>query len=59
MFDATSGRRLDPLGRDDAIRVASTRTDIEPVDAMLVTEVPPGHEYRGGPLPAWQVRLAN
>lgn len=59
VFDAASGRRLEPLGRDDAIQAASMRTDIAPLDAVLVKEVPPGHEYRGGPLPAWQVRLAN
>jgi uncharacterized iron-regulated membrane protein len=59
VFDAASGAALEQLNRDEAIRVASERTETEVVDAVLVTDVPAGHEYRGGPLPAWQVQLAN
>lgn len=59
VFDATDGERLGALDRDEAIRAASMRTELEPVDAKLIESVSPGHEYRGGPLPAWQIRLAN
>lgn len=59
VFDATSGEMLTSLTKEEAMKVADARTDIHVIDATLVETVPPGHEYRGGPLPAWQVRLAN
>ncbi len=59
MFSAGSGTALPALGRDQAVALA-VRAFIPGASvarAELLTRLPPGHEYRGHPLPAWAVHF--
>ena len=57
MADARDGTLLPPLDRTQASEIA--RRDYLADEAVSAVEyletVPPGDEYRGGPLPAWRV----
>ncbi|BCX81235.1 Na+-transporting NADH:ubiquinone oxidoreductase subunit F [Methylomarinovum caldicuralii] len=59
LFTAADGRRLPPLNRDQARKLAErVFVPDAPVSRIdYLTELPPGHEYRGHPLPAWAVHF--
>lgn len=55
--DAETGRLRQPLGAEEAVALAqedfTVPAEVAAVD--LITDVPAGSEYRGGPLPAFRV----
>ncbi|MFV2072043.1 MAG: hypothetical protein ACC742_05245 [Thermoanaerobaculales bacterium] len=57
LADAITGRLRSPLTEDEAVALA--RADYLPEapvgSVVLITDVGPGDEYRGGPLPAYRV----
>ena len=58
-LDAQNGEKLPPVTEDQALAIVSRRTGVQSISAMLVEEVPPGSEYRGGDLPAWKIDIEN
>ena len=55
-FDGQTGESLAPLSKEEAIHIIRARTRLEPISAMKLEETAPDHEFRGGPLPVWQVQ---
>ena len=55
-FDGQTGESLAPLSKEEAIHIVRARTRLEPISAMKLEETAPDHEFRGGPLPVWQVQ---
>ena len=55
-FDGQTGESLAPLSKEEAIRIIRARTRLEPISAMKLEETAPDHEFRGGPLPVWQIQ---
>jgi hypothetical protein len=57
LFDATSGELREPLTQKEAMVMAGRqfRPTADILEANYLTRVPDAHEYRGQPLPAWQV----
>ena len=56
VFDAASGEALPALTADEASQIVIQRTGLEPQATVLLTDVESDHEFRGGPLPVWQVQ---
>ena len=56
VFDAASGEALPALTADEASQIVIQRTGLTPQATVLLTEVESDHEFRGGPLPVWQVQ---
>jgi hypothetical protein len=58
---SAEGQILPPLDRTQAVALAKEafRSPAEVQAIEYLTAVPPGHEYRGKPLPAWAIRFAH
>lgn len=55
-FDGQTGESLTPLSKEEAIHIVRARTRLEPISAIKLEKTAPDHEFRGGPLPVWQVQ---
>ena len=49
------GRQLEALSPQQAIVIATTKTTLKPLEALLITEAISGSEYRGRDLPIYKV----
>ena len=50
---------LEKLSAEEAKLIASIKTSLEPVSAILLTESSPGSEYRGRSLPIYQITTSS
>jgi hypothetical protein len=50
---------LEKLSVEEAKLIASIKTSLEPVSAILLTESSPGSEYRGRSLPIYQITTSS
>ena len=53
------GNLLEKLSDEEAKLIASIKTSLEPVSAILLTESSPGSEYRGRSLPIYQITTTS
>ena len=53
------GNLLEKLSVEEAKLIASIKTSLEPVSAILLTESLPGSEYRGRSLPIYQITTTS
>ena len=53
------GNLLEKLSVEEAKLIASIKTSLEPVSAILLTESSPGSEYRGRSLPIYQITTTS
>jgi len=53
------GNMLEKLSVEEAKLIASIKTSLEPVSAILLTESSPGSEYRGRSLPIYQITTSS
>ena len=53
------GNLLEKLSVEEAKLIASIKTSLEPVSAILLTESSPGSEYRGRSLPIYQITTSS
>lgn len=53
------GNMLEKLSVEEAKLIASIKTSLEPVSAILLTESLPGSEYRGRSLPIYQITTTS
>ena len=53
------GNLLGKLSVEEAKLIASIKTSLEPVSAILLTESSPGSEYRGRSLPIYQITTSS
>ena len=53
------GNMLEKLSVEEAKLIASIKTTLEPVSAILLTESLPGSEYRGRSLPIYQITTTS
>ena len=53
------GNMLEKLSVEEAKLIASIKTSLEPVSAILLTESSPGSEYRGRALPIYQITTSS
>ena len=53
------GNLLKKLSVEEAKLIASIKTSLEPVSAILLTESSPGSEYRGRSLPIYQITTSS
>ena len=53
------GNMLEKLSVEEAKLIASIKTSLEPVSAILLTESSPGSEYRGRSLPIYQITTTS
>lgn len=53
------GNLLEKLSDEEAKLIASIKTSLEPVSAILLTESLPGSEYRGRSLPIYQITTTS
>lgn len=53
------GNLLEKLSVEEAKLIASKKTSLEPVSAILLTESSPGSEYRGRSLPIYQITTSS
>ncbi len=58
-FNAETGAEMQPLTEAQAIAVATSAVSMPITGINQITTVPPGGEYRGGELPAFQVSLKD
>jgi len=49
------GRQLEALSPQQAIVIATTKTTLKPLEALLITEAISGSEYRGRDLPIYKI----
>ncbi|MDX1332838.1 MAG: hypothetical protein R3252_07405 [Robiginitalea sp.] len=58
LFNAVTGKREDGISREQALQVASRhmRPELEVAEVRMIREVDAHHEYRGKPLPAYEIR---
>ncbi len=58
LYHARTGQRQDGISREEALQVASRymRPDLEVAEVTMIREVDAHHEYRGKPLPAYEIR---
>jgi uncharacterized iron-regulated membrane protein len=59
--DAQTGLSRQPIGRQEAVRIAAESFSGEPVVKHIeyITSVSKHHEYREKPLPAWKISFQN
>lgn len=59
LVDARTGALQPGVSADTAARIATARfkPDARVSDVTRITEVPAGHEYRGGPFPAYRIEF--
>ena len=53
------GNLLEKLSVEEVKLIASIKTSLEPVSAILLTESSPGSEYRGRSLPIYQITTSS
>ncbi|MCZ6504152.1 MAG: PepSY domain-containing protein [Gammaproteobacteria bacterium] len=58
-LDAQNGKKLQPVTESEALAIVNKRTGIKSISAILVKDVEPGSEYRGGDLPAWKIDIED
>ena len=56
VIDAESGDELPNLTADEASQIVARRTGLSTRTPVLLTEVAKNHEFRGGPMPIWQIQ---
>lgn len=58
LYNARTGQKQDGISKEEALQVASRymRPDLEVAGITMLREVDDHHEYRGKPLPAYEIR---
>lgn len=58
LYNALTGEKRSGISREEALQVASSymRSDLEVAEVKMIREVDAHHEYRGKPLPAFEIR---
>ena len=58
LYNARTGEKRSGISRQEAVQVASRhmRPDLEVAEVKMIREVDAHHEYRGKPLPAYEIR---
>jgi uncharacterized membrane protein YkoI len=61
LVDATSGMLRGQITDQEALLIAKANYNgtIQPQSATKIDSIPPGHEYRDKPLPAWRVETGD
>ena len=58
LYNARTGKKQGGISREEALQVASRhmRPDLQVAEVTVIREVDAHHEYRGKPLPAYEIR---
>ncbi|MEJ2585424.1 MAG: hypothetical protein P8Z38_10405 [Robiginitalea sp.] len=61
LYNARTGEKRNGISPEEALQVASRhmRPDLEVTEVKMIREVDAHHEYRGKPLPAYEIRYAT